>query len=270
MSVGLSFDFPIRNRAARSKYRVAQLELAKEVAELENTVDQVRLEVEESINGMAGARQQFQVRKQSAEKSQAVVDSLLQRRRIFPQEFDQITQLYVREILDAQQRTAIAQAAIVDLLSRYAIDTVLLRKAMGILLSRFGPAGPPGVVSRPAQDRNIPGPQMMNPGPQAVDLTPQPTLGLPVPEVVLSIPVENESGNEDSSNSPSDLLLDDDNSGLELLPPPSEPPLPELGLPQPMDSIPQTRVPRPVPMRLDVSPAMQSLREAVNRHNSQH
>ena len=133
---GVTYDFPWGNRAAKSELRAARMALARDVATLEDTVDQVRFEVEGTIAGLQGAAEQYQIRVQSAKKSDAVVVSLIRRRELFPGELDQVSQLYVSEILDAMQRRAVAELEIIDLMAQYAITTIQLRKAMGTLLDQ--------------------------------------------------------------------------------------------------------------------------------------
>ena len=137
--VGLNYDLPFGNRAANSRLRESRLLLAREVANMEDVVDQVRLEVFESVAGLRGASRQFGIRNDAIDKSDVVVRSLLRRRQIYPEKFDQVSQLYVREILDAQQRKAAAELAVIDLQFDFAVTTIQLRKAMGTLLARYSP-----------------------------------------------------------------------------------------------------------------------------------
>lgn len=137
-SIGLNYELPFGNRGARSRHRQSELELARELATLEDTVDQVRLEVENALAGLTGANNQFSIRQESIEKADQVVRSLLKRREIFPDEFDQVSQLYVRQILDAQQRKATAEVAIIDLFFEFATTTIKLREATGTLLNNQG------------------------------------------------------------------------------------------------------------------------------------
>ncbi|MEM7476899.1 MAG: TolC family protein [Planctomycetota bacterium] len=135
ISAGLSFDFPIGNRRARSEFRSAQLQLSRDISQLEDTSDQVRLEVLDALAQISGNTNQFAIRDASVSKAQDVVASLLKRRRIMPTEFDQVSQLYTREILDAHQRRVQAEFALIDLEANYAIAIVQLRKATGLLLT---------------------------------------------------------------------------------------------------------------------------------------
>ena len=136
-SVGLNYEVPIGNRAARSRVRESQLRIAREVANFEDTVDQIRLDVDVAVNGLTGSRDQYQIRVESFQKAVQVVESLVKRRNIFPEQLDQVSQLYVREILDAQQRAAAAANAIINLLFDYSIANIQLRQAMGTLLSSY-------------------------------------------------------------------------------------------------------------------------------------
>lgn len=134
-SVGLNYEIPIGNRAARSRLREAELLVAREFANFEDTVDQIRLDVNTAVNGLTGSKDQYEIRVESYEKAESVVESLVKRRNIFPEQIDQVSQLYVREILDAQQRSANAARAVIDLLFDYSLATIQLRRAMGTLLN---------------------------------------------------------------------------------------------------------------------------------------
>lgn len=133
--VGFNYEIPLGNRADRSRLRQTEYLLAREVAQLEDTVDQVRLEVSNAVAALTGATDQFSIRKLSSTKAQEVVDGLLKRRELFPDEIDRISQLFLREILDAQQRKSQADFALIDLISEYASTVIQLRQATGTLLS---------------------------------------------------------------------------------------------------------------------------------------
>lgn len=148
-AVGFNYELPIGNRFAASRAREAQLRFARELANLEDTVDQVTLDVKSAINNLQNANYQFQVREDAIRKAQVVIDALLKRRNIFPEEFDQISQLYVREILDAQQRVTTAELGLIDLTFDYSKSIIQLRKATGDLVSGMAEATPQVICPPP-------------------------------------------------------------------------------------------------------------------------
>jgi hypothetical protein len=55
--------------------------------------------------------------------------------------------LFIRVVLDAYQRKAAAQSAIMDLYSEYAVATMQLRKATGMLIDQQGFAVAPNELA---------------------------------------------------------------------------------------------------------------------------
>ena len=134
-SVGFNLDYPIGNRAARSRLRQSELAAAKEAATFEDEVDKVRQEVYDAVAALKGFASQATNRETAAIQSKTEVHALLERRRIFPEEFDQVSQLYIRTYLDALQRLATAEQALVTAHVEYSLSLVQLRRNMGILHS---------------------------------------------------------------------------------------------------------------------------------------
>lgn len=141
-SVGFNYEMPFGNRFAISRNREAEMRVAREVALFEDAVDQVTLEARTALSGLEGANDQFEVRADSIQKAKKVIESLTKRRIKFPEESDQVSQLYIREILEAQQRITQAESALIDLMFDYSKATIQLRQATGALVSGFQEAAP--------------------------------------------------------------------------------------------------------------------------------
>ncbi len=134
-SVGFAYEYPIGNRASQSRARQAGITLAREITTFEDTIDQIRKEVRESVASLEGYVGQAQNRKKAVELADTEVKALLERRLKFPAEFDQVSQLYIRTYLDALQRRAQAEQALVSAHVEYSLALVQLRRALGILVS---------------------------------------------------------------------------------------------------------------------------------------
>jgi outer membrane protein TolC len=134
-SVGFTYEYPIGNRAAQSRARQAGHTFAREIMTFEDTIDQIRKEVRESVASLEGYVGQAENRKKAVELADAEVKALLERRLKFPAEFDQVSQLYIRTYLDALQRRAQTEQALVSAHVDYSLSLVQLRRALGILVS---------------------------------------------------------------------------------------------------------------------------------------
>ena len=134
-SVGFTYEYPIGNRAAKSRMNQSGLTVAREMATLQDSIDQIRKEVRDSIASLEGNIGQAQKRKEAARLADVEVKALLERRLKFPEAFDQVSQLYIRTYIEALQRRASAEQSLASAHVDYAISVVQLRRAMGILSS---------------------------------------------------------------------------------------------------------------------------------------
>lgn len=134
-SVGFTYEFPIGNRAARSRAKQAEISITREITTFEDTIDQIRQEVRDALASLKGFADQAEQRNEAVTAANVEVNALLERRTKFPEEFDQVSQLYIRTYLDALQRRAVAEQALVSSHVDYSISLVQLRRALGVLLS---------------------------------------------------------------------------------------------------------------------------------------
>jgi len=108
--------------------------VARETASFENAIDQIRQEVRDAVATLDGLAGQNTMRETAVAKTITELESLRVRRQFYPDEFDQITQLYLREYLDALQRRAAAEQALVGVHVDYAVAIIQLRRTVGMLL----------------------------------------------------------------------------------------------------------------------------------------
>ncbi len=134
-SVGFTYELPIGNRAARSRLKQAEISVTREITTFEDTIDQIRQEVRDAAASVNGFASQAEQRNEAVIAANVEVNALLERRTKFPEEFDQVSQLYIRTYLDALQRRATAEQALVSSHVDYSISLVQLRRALGVLVS---------------------------------------------------------------------------------------------------------------------------------------
>jgi outer membrane protein TolC len=144
-TAGLAWEFPIGNRDARSRARQTELEVAREVAAFEDRIDVIRQEVRDALASLRGRQEQLAIREDAVIQATIEIEAMQRRRRIFPDEFDRVSQLYLRQYLEALEQRAFAEAALVTTQVDYAVDVVQLRRVLGILLiiSTRRPGEPP-------------------------------------------------------------------------------------------------------------------------------
>lgn len=129
-SLGLEFEIPIGNRAARAIYRRVQLQRLQAITQYKNLIDQVQQEVKTSLREVETT---WDVIVQRRQARFAAADSLLaiQQR---AEAGEALTPTFVQLQLDAQERLARAQAEEAAAISDYNIAISRLERAKGTLL----------------------------------------------------------------------------------------------------------------------------------------
>jgi outer membrane protein TolC len=129
-SVGLEFEIPIGNRAARAIYRRVQLQRLQAITQYKNLIDQVQQEVKTSLREVNTTWDSLVQRRQARF---AAADSLLaiQQR---AEAGEALTPTFVQLQLDAQERLARAQAEESISMSDYNIAISRLERSKGTLL----------------------------------------------------------------------------------------------------------------------------------------
>lgn len=129
-SLGLEFEIPIGNRAARAIYRRVQLQRLQAITQYKNLIDQVQQEVKTSLREVETT---WDVIVQRRQARFAAADSLLaiQQR---AEAGEALTPTFVQLQLDAQERLARAQAEEAAAVSDYNIAISRLERAKGTLL----------------------------------------------------------------------------------------------------------------------------------------
>lgn len=129
-SIGLEFEIPIGNRAARAIYRRVQLQRLQAITQYKNLIDQVQQEVKTSLREVNVT---WDVIVQQRQARYAAGDSLLaiQQR---AEAGEALTPTFVQLQLDAQERLARAQAQEAAAISDYNIAIARLERSKGTIL----------------------------------------------------------------------------------------------------------------------------------------
>jgi outer membrane protein len=131
-SAALNFEYSLSNQTARARLRRAQLQAARDVAAMAEVVQQVRLEVMNAVLELEIAHEQLHIRRTAKELCALELESMERRRLLFP-EADRIATLTLQELLDSQQRLALAEREYADSEAACAVAILRLRRAEGTL-----------------------------------------------------------------------------------------------------------------------------------------
>ena len=172
-TVGLMFEFPLGNRAARARNERRQWEVAKAFREFEAAVESGMTDVELAVRELETSYQEMLSRFQAMIAAETEANYLLERWRLLPGN-DQTISFLLEDLLDAQERVADEESSFVNAQSAYVLSIVDLKRATGVLLDcncDTGTIGEPGIEAMgrptPAADRPLaPEPRPRVPLPQ--------------------------------------------------------------------------------------------------------
>ena len=132
-SVGLVFEVPLHNRAAKARRQQRRLELQQLTYQLQQTTDTLRAEVEVAVRIVETAFREMHSKYRSMLAADAEVNYLSERWRVLPGE-DQVASFLLEDLLDAQQRQATEEADFVTAQVNYTVALAELKRATGMLL----------------------------------------------------------------------------------------------------------------------------------------
>jgi outer membrane protein TolC len=139
-SVGLTFELPLRRRAAKARLSRRQLQVQQALYEFRTAVETGKTEVEVAVRQVETAFQETLARFQAMTAAENEEHYLRQRWQHLPN-FDGTTAQLLETLLDAQERLAEEEAAFVTAQVDYTLAMAYLKRAMGTLL-RFTDDGP--------------------------------------------------------------------------------------------------------------------------------
>jgi outer membrane protein TolC len=145
-SVGIALNIPLRNRAAQSDYVTSELELRQNELGLQQNINQVRVDVQNSVIGLQQARARYAAAVKARDLQQQTLDADQKRLAVGASTPYQI-------VLD-QQNVATAESAETQALANFSHARIGLDSAMGRTLEAnhisFDEALA-GTISRPSQ-----------------------------------------------------------------------------------------------------------------------
>ncbi len=129
-AVGITFEIPLGNRQREAEYRKRKLERSKATSILQNTSDQLALQVKERIRLAETSYDEIQVQKDAVDAAkihlQAVEDTEVIRKELTPE--------FLLVKLQAQETLSNAERAEIKAISDYNIAQVRLAQSMGAVL----------------------------------------------------------------------------------------------------------------------------------------
>ncbi|MEL7497636.1 MAG: TolC family protein [Planctomycetota bacterium] len=132
-NVGLEFEMPIGNRAALSRQRRRQLQLAQSMQKFKLVVETALNEVEVAVREVETTNQELVGRRRSMTAAQKEHDYLVDRWVTLPGIDDSVTQL-LENLLDSQERLANEEADFAKAQFAHSMAGIRVRQAMGTLM----------------------------------------------------------------------------------------------------------------------------------------
>lgn len=136
-SVGLQFEVPLHNRAAKARLQRRRLELRQLQGQFRSSVETLLLEVKVAVREVDTAFREMTAKLRSMQAAEAQLVQLRERWRRLPGEDGSIG-LYLEDVLGAQERLATAEFGYLQAQTTHALALTNLKRAMGTLLHDQG------------------------------------------------------------------------------------------------------------------------------------
>jgi len=133
-TVGLVFEYPLGNRAAKARAQRREWELSRSLKQFEATVETGMTEVELAVRELETAYQEMLSRFQAMLAAETEANYLHERWQHLPGG-DQTTSFLLEDLLDAQERVATEEADFVNAQVDYVLAVISLKQATGILIA---------------------------------------------------------------------------------------------------------------------------------------
>jgi outer membrane protein TolC len=158
-SVGMLFEFPLGNRAARAQQQRRRWEMNRSMSQFRLTVEEALTAVEVAVREVETTYEELIGRYDAMVAAADEVGYLSDRWRTLPGTEDSAI-LLLDNLLDAQDRLADEEAAMARAQVGYAMAIVRLKQEMGTLLLLM-PAGTPPVPGEPPAIETLPQPEVL-------------------------------------------------------------------------------------------------------------
>lgn len=133
-SIGFNFEYPLGNRAARAQYEQQQFRLRKAMHDFRNTVETGITEIELAVREARTSHAEMLSRYQAMRAAESEAIYLGERWRQLPGD-DRTTAELLEDLLDAQGRVAIEEAAFETARMYYMLALVDIKRSTGTLLA---------------------------------------------------------------------------------------------------------------------------------------
>lgn len=131
--VGVAYELPVGNRAAKANLRQAQIRLVRFQKEFETVVSNVALEIRNACHNVANATQQREATAQAMKLVDRELNVLKSRAELLL-DGDNVGPLYLDDLLSTQERLATAELAFLNASTSHALSYFELQRANGSLL----------------------------------------------------------------------------------------------------------------------------------------
>lgn len=186
-AVGLEFEFPFRNRAARARHQRRMLEVRQLQQEFQATVLSLGREVEVAVHEVVTSYREMHARWDAMSKAEHYVDYLNRRWVELPQS-DQDAIFLLEDLLTSQDRKTEEEFNFLSAQVRYNLSLIELKRALGTLLQheqistvRISDC-PPALRPTKASAETLPRPDVLPESEAPAPVTPQ---GEPTAETAL-------------------------------------------------------------------------------------
>lgn len=123
--IGLTFDLPWEKTAERNAYRNALIDLEEAARSLQESEDQIKLQLRDALRSLREARESFQIQAQAVQVARRRVESV--------NLFLKAGRAQIRDLLEAEDALISAQDALTAALVDYRVSELELQRDMGVL-----------------------------------------------------------------------------------------------------------------------------------------
>ncbi|MDA0658599.1 MAG: TolC family protein [Planctomycetota bacterium] len=131
--VGLQYEVPVHNRAARARHQQRRLELRQMRSEFELALETIRYEVEVALRDLNASYEEMKARYEAILAAEAEMQQLADRWRLLPGD-DRSGSLLLEDLLESQQRVNDAEFRFLHAQLNYSLSQMTIKQAMGTLL----------------------------------------------------------------------------------------------------------------------------------------